>query len=168
MNETPGTPTTFRADPAPDPSLPPTRVTGRGRFLEAELDRLRGRIPLERWHVFKAAVEAHPDLELLGVITSPDHGPTICVRGIDAARRPVRYGLAESALADHPWAELEAVLTGKRAPAILRHMTRIVGYFSELRNWNRSKRAELADRRRGSYAVAETEILPRPQKEDRP
>jgi len=34
-------------------------------------------------------------------------------------------------------------------------MTRIVGYFSRVSNWNKSKLGELKDRRRGNYSVAE-------------
>jgi len=33
------------------------------------------------------------------------------------------------------------------------HMTRIVGYFSRINNWNPSKVGELADRHNGSYGV---------------
>ncbi|MFH1422997.1 MAG: anaerobic ribonucleoside-triphosphate reductase, partial [Planctomycetota bacterium] len=32
-------------------------------------------------------------------------------------------------------------------------VTRIVGYFSRVQNWNKSKLGELADRRRGNYAI---------------
>lgn len=33
------------------------------------------------------------------------------------------------------------------------HMTRIVGYYSNVHNWNKSKLGELGDRRRGDYTV---------------
>jgi hypothetical protein len=33
------------------------------------------------------------------------------------------------------------------------HVTRIVGYFSQLQNWNRSKIAELRDRQKGNYSL---------------
>jgi anaerobic ribonucleoside-triphosphate reductase len=32
-------------------------------------------------------------------------------------------------------------------------MTRVVGYFSRITNWNKSKLGELKDRRRGDYSV---------------
>ncbi len=35
-------------------------------------------------------------------------------------------------------------------------MTRVVGYFSRIHNWNKSKIGELNDRRRGNYSVAMT------------
>jgi anaerobic ribonucleoside-triphosphate reductase len=33
-------------------------------------------------------------------------------------------------------------------------MTRVVGYFSRVHNWNKSKIGELADRHKGNYSVA--------------
>ncbi|MFO8006294.1 MAG: anaerobic ribonucleoside-triphosphate reductase, partial [Candidatus Brocadiia bacterium] len=35
-------------------------------------------------------------------------------------------------------------------------MTRVVGYFSRVPNWNKSKIGELKDRRKGNYSVALT------------
>jgi hypothetical protein len=52
----------------------------------------------------------------------------------------------------HDWGILRDVLLGHRDAKIMRHVTRIVGYFSELRNWNKSKLSELRDRHGGSYA----------------
>lgn len=37
----------------------------------------------------------------------------------------------------------------------VRHMTRIVGYFSNIENWNKSKQGELKDRHKGDYRVKE-------------
>lgn len=33
------------------------------------------------------------------------------------------------------------------------HMTRIVGYFSQVKNWNKSKIGELRDRQAGNYSL---------------
>ncbi|PIV57230.1 hypothetical protein COY52_11000 [Candidatus Desantisbacteria bacterium CG_4_10_14_0_8_um_filter_48_22] len=33
------------------------------------------------------------------------------------------------------------------------HVTRIVGYYSKIENWNKSKRGELNDRHKGNYQV---------------
>ncbi len=33
------------------------------------------------------------------------------------------------------------------------HVTRVVGYYSRIQNWNKSKRGELKDRHKGDYAV---------------
>uniref|UniRef100_A0A6H1ZUQ2 Uncharacterized protein n=1 Tax=viral metagenome TaxID=1070528 RepID=A0A6H1ZUQ2_9ZZZZ len=54
---------------------------------------------------------------------------------------------------DQTWETLEMVLTSKRHPKILRHISRIVGYFSDMQNWNGSKLREGEARRRGSYSV---------------
>ena len=42
---------------------------------------------------------------------------------------------------------------GNTDPATLKHMTRIVGYYSFIDNWNPSKQSELDDRHNGNYAV---------------
>jgi hypothetical protein len=66
-----------------------------------------------------------------------------------------KYKLHIDAILSETWEDLEAVLTGKRTARILSHVTRIVGYFSQIQNWNRSKLAELKDRQKGSYALPE-------------
>ncbi len=33
-------------------------------------------------------------------------------------------------------------------------ISRVVGYYSRIENWNKSKQAELRDRQRGSYEVS--------------
>ena len=35
-------------------------------------------------------------------------------------------------------------------------MSRVVGYFSIIENWNTSKQAEFKDRQKGSYKIDET------------
>lgn len=64
-----------------------------------------------------------------------------------------RFAISISAIREHDWEELEAVITGQRTPRIMAHITRIVGYYSQLQNWNKSKIAELRDRQRGNYAL---------------
>jgi len=56
------------------------------------------------------------------------------------------------------WEELEPVLTGKREPRVLEHMSRICGYYSRMSQWNQSKIGELADRRKGNYAFQEAAV----------
>lgn len=46
----------------------------------------------------------------------------------------------------------DALLKQLRSHDVL-HMTRIVGYYSRVNNWNPSKLGELADRQAGNYAV---------------
>ena len=52
------------------------------------------------------------------------------------------------------WGVLEEIFTCKRDPQVLYHMTRVVGYYSRVENWNKSKLGELRDRQAGNYAVA--------------
>ncbi len=106
--------------------------------------------------VFFDRVAAHDGLEWLGVR-----------RGADAASDEVYVGYGQTgakfavpveAILTGEWDELEAVLAGKRPGRVLSHLTRIVGYFSQVHNWNRSKHAELRDRQSGSYVVAEVAV----------
>jgi len=98
---------------------------------------------------FMELVKAHPDLELVSVdaeretvyLRSPPTGP--CFR------------LTLRAILDYEWEEFEAVFAGRRPPNALSHMTRIVGYYSRIENWNKSKLGELRDRQKGDYAVRE-------------
>jgi ribonucleoside-triphosphate reductase (formate) len=38
-------------------------------------------------------------------------------------------------------------------------MSRVVGYYSIIENWNESKQAELVDRQKGSYKLSHEELL---------
>ncbi len=60
--------------------------------------------------------------------------------------------LVETILAGE-WDTLEQILTGRREALVLEHMTRIVGYFSKVKNWNKSKLGELRDRQAGDYRL---------------
>jgi len=99
---------------------------------------------------FFTQVESHPELEGLGIDVGEK--PAVMVRHIPsglATRIPV--GAVEKA----EWTAIEPVLLGKREPVVLQHMTRVVGYYSRIENWNKSKIGELNDRHNGNYAIAE-------------
>ena len=49
------------------------------------------------------------------------------------------------------WEIIRAVITGEKAFKMIKHVTRVVGYYSVVENWNASKIAELEDRRKGEY-----------------
>lgn len=53
------------------------------------------------------------------------------------------------------WDLLRDLVTGKRQIAPCYHVSRIVGYYSRIENWNISKRSELRDRRKGNYEIHE-------------
>jgi len=49
--------------------------------------------------------------------------------------------------------ELIDVITCKRSNSPLIYMSRVVGYFSSIKDWNPSKVSEWHDRRKGGYAI---------------
>jgi len=63
--------------------------------------------------------------------------------------------LSADAILRNDWETLRAVIVGEREPRVLAHMSRVVGYFSRIDNWNKSKLGELADRGRGDYGIAD-------------
>jgi hypothetical protein len=94
---------------------------------------------------FYDSVSGHPELKLLGL-----SGGAVLVKHVPTkAVFSVKPAAAKSA----DWQTLESIFCGKRPARVLSHMTRIVGYYSQIENWNKSKLGELADRRRGKYAV---------------
>ncbi len=98
-------------------------------------------------------VAAHPELEWLGAREGETPGGNeVLVRH---TRTDVKYAMTVGAVLEHPWEELEAVLTCRREAQIMTHLTRIVGYYSRVQNWNRSKLAELRDRQAGEYSLSE-------------
>lgn len=55
--------------------------------------------------------------------------------------------------------DLQSILTGKREPDALKHITRIVGYYSRVENWNKSKLGELKARHKGHYSIQEQQTV---------
>ncbi|MDR3211359.1 MAG: anaerobic ribonucleoside-triphosphate reductase [Planctomycetota bacterium] len=102
---------------------------------------------------FYHQVEAHTELTGVGVDQPCDnnHQPGVIVRH-QPTGLTTRLPLAAVEAAD--WPSLEEVLLGHREPQVLQHMTRVVGYFSRVENWNKSKVGELRDRQKGSYSIA--------------
>lgn len=102
---------------------------------------------------FYRRIEADERFEWLGSkegATPAEDEALVAVRG-----GMVKFAISISAIGDHSWEEFESILTEQRGPRVMTHVTRIVGYYSQLQNWNRSKLAELRDRHRGNYAVPE-------------
>lgn len=94
-------------------------------------------------------VEKHGWLEGLGILDT-DLGPMLFIRHMPTA---LITQIPANALGKLDWPTLEAVLIGRREPRVLEHMTRIVGYYSRLFQWNTSKIGELRDRIRGTYGL---------------
>lgn len=61
--------------------------------------------------------------------------------------------VAFDALDDLTWEAVKRhVINGRH----IKHLTRIVGYYSEISNWNQSKKGELKDRQSGNYSVEQS------------
>lgn len=61
--------------------------------------------------------------------------------------------LTPSAILGNNWDTIYEILAMKREPEPIFHMSRVVGYYSRVENWNESKVGELADRHKGNYSI---------------
>lgn len=102
---------------------------------------------------FYAAVQQHEQLDWLGVVEGATPSDDEAIIGNNKKGCKVAVKLTE--IASFSWDELLPVISGERQGHVMQHYTRIVGYYSNLKNWNGSKLAELADRHKGNYAVSE-------------
>lgn len=94
---------------------------------------------------FWKAVAQHEKLEYSGIVKD-----NVAVKNcITTMLLPPDYILKED------WPLLCDLLTGKRPARVLRHQTRIVGYFSSMRNWNGSQLAQSKARQVGDYGLPE-------------
>ncbi|MHC4248866.1 MAG: hypothetical protein ACYS9X_07035 [Planctomycetota bacterium] len=100
---------------------------------------------------FYEKVTSRDGMEWLGVREGRSPGEDEAL--VRHTKTGVKHAVAVSSILEHSWQELEAVLTGRREARVMIHLTRIVGYYSRVQNWNRSKLAELKDRHEGVYAV---------------
>jgi len=93
------------------------------------------------------------DIELAKVECPDPKNPSANVLTLRCAqsRRALQITLADLLEAG---AQALDVLRGKRDCRALTHVTRIVGYFSFMHVWNKSKVVEHNDRRKGDYVVA--------------
>ena len=98
-------------------------------------------------------VAGHEELRWVGVREGLD--PSDDEVYVGCVTTGAKFALPLTEISSHEWDELKALLTEKRRPRILTHLTRIVGYFSKVHNWNRSKHAELKDRHSGTYVLPE-------------
>ena len=104
-------------------------------------------------HKFYDKIAAHEHLEWLAAkmgATPDDDEVFVC-----HLKTGAKLAIAVSDILQTECDELEAILLERRPARVLVHLTRIVGYFSQTQNWNRSKIAELNDRRKGAYVLPE-------------
>lgn len=109
---------------------------------------------------FKQRIESNDRMVWMGIKGTEPDSAKVCVgvktEGLTGGMR--YWQIPFRSIGSYDWEEVESVLTGARPARCLIHITRIVGYFSQINNWNRSKLAELADRRKGQYVIREAVI----------
>ena len=117
----------------------------------------------QKWEVtlnarnFYGLVDEHAELEWLGAKTNDEGVDCAYVRCTSTG---TKHEVPLTEIAKHDWETWEAVLLSQRDAKIMKHITRIVGYYSQVDNWNRSKLAELDDRHKGNYGVPEQGAAP--------
>lgn len=106
--------------------------------------------------LFYDRVCGNEELEWLGSVegVKPDEDGVI----VGCATTGHKFFFSMSSIIETEWETLEDVLYGRRQPRIMTHVTRIVGYYSQLQNWNHSKLAELRDRHKGNYSVPDQAV----------
>ncbi len=112
---------------------------------------------------FYESIINHDNLSISGL--AKGDGPEGDYFVIDDRQSRAKFKIMVSAVLEQEWDVLEAILTGRREAVVLEHMTRIVGYYSKVKNWNKSKLGELRDRQAGDYSM-EHESCERAEEED--
>ena len=102
---------------------------------------------------FKTQIQAHKTLSLLDVIEK-DGKDWIAV---EDSETEFKCAVSVESVLSNPWEHIESVIRGIKAPTVMIHITRVVGYYSRTSNWNPSKLAELADRHAGNYSIGKDE-----------
>lgn len=98
---------------------------------------------------FFDSVAAHKDLEGVGV--DRDEQRVI----VKFKPMGLLTSLSCASIENSDWDTLEQLLLCKREPMVLRHVSRVVGYYSRIENWNKSKLGELKARHKGEYVIQE-------------
>ncbi len=109
--------------------------------------------------IFVEAVELSSDLEIIGTAL-PNSEEVFVIRdyskteGIEGAYVEVSIDEIVQKVTDTDKAqEFINVIQNDRKPIVLEGITRIVGYYSRMSNWNKSKVGELRDRHSKNYAL---------------
>ena len=99
---------------------------------------------------FYNKIEEHPDLN--GVITCIEIKGVDCM-AIGCISRGDMVIVPIDSVESAEWELFRDVLLGIKDPIQIYHMTRVVGYYSRVDNWNSSKIGELKDRHKGNYEI---------------
>jgi len=82
---------------------------------------------------FFSKIEESPTLEI--VVIDEDHVLVEHKQGT----KPT-FKVSAQAIQDHEWFDLSDYLCERRELKVLDHMTRVCGYFSKVKNWNKGKK----------------------------
>ena len=109
---------------------------------------------------FVEAIELSSDLEIIGTAFPSNDEEVFVIRdyskteGIDGAYVEVSIEEIVQKVTDTDRAqEFIKVIQNDRKPIVLHGITRIVGYYSRVNNWNKSKVGELRDRAQRNYGL---------------
>ena len=110
--------------------------------------------------IFVEAVELSSDLEIIGTAFPSNDEEVFVIRdyskteGIEGAYVEVSIEEIVQKVTDTDKAqEFIQVIQNDRKPIVLHGITRIVGYYSRVNNWNKSKVGELRDRAQRNYGL---------------
>lgn len=99
---------------------------------------------------FYQKVEENPDMRGVGFHKEENEYVAVVYSGkVKGSSLHIPF----STITNTPWETMEEIILGQREPSVLHHMTRVVGYFSRVENWNASKLGELKDRQKGDYSI---------------
>ncbi len=96
---------------------------------------------------FREGLKKHPDLEYDGCSEETEEAFVL------DHKRKALVAIKIKSIAENTWEAIGPVLTGERPPTVMIQLSRVVGYFARITNWNPSKREELHDRHKGDYEV---------------
>ncbi len=109
--------------------------------------------------IFVEAIELSSDLEIIGT-AFPNSEEVFVIRdyskteGIDGAYAEVSIDEIVQKVTDTDRAQdFIKVIQNDRKSIVLHGITRIVGYYSRVNNWNKSKVGELRDRAQRNYGL---------------
>jgi hypothetical protein len=110
--------------------------------------------------LFVEGIDAHENLELVGEFVNGSGETILVVEDLSLAKdvegHQTEVDLTEvfSAIKDEKSAQrMVNVVAGQEDPIKLNGITRIVGYYSRINNWNKSKIGELRERNQRHYAL---------------
>ena len=103
---------------------------------------------------FVININKHNDLKLIDVIFEDKNNPCEDYIIVESPNINIQFKINISeCINKYTWEEIEDVLTGKRDEKVLKHISRVVGYYSNIDGWNDSKLGELKDRQKGNYKI---------------